>query len=117
MRKEVKLMYECCSCGELHDHEDEALDCCAPEISERWICPECGKAHDTESAAENCCPGGDAVTCPSCMRDHGSGSLGYAAVTISGHCDTCNPFFTVEQQLAIEDLHWQATGKTERLNA
>ncbi|WP_267904545.1 hypothetical protein [Pseudomonas xionganensis] len=39
-----------------------------------------------------------------------------AAISVAGHCTTCNPIYTIDQQLAIEDLHQLVTGQPERLN-
>ncbi len=47
--------WECGHCGELHDDEDEANECCQPTIAEKWECGECGEVYDSESEAEECC--------------------------------------------------------------
>ncbi|MCY1389113.1 hypothetical protein D9M71_39030 [compost metagenome] len=120
--KEVKRMWECGSCGELHDFKSSAESCCIPDVEEVWVCPCCDEAHGTEQQAIKCCEvlsdeGESSITCPSCLRDHPGDVLAQSAIAISGHCSHCNPLFTIDQQLAIEDLHFQVTGKVERLNA
>lgn len=114
--REIQSKWQCGECDELHDTEYEAEECCRLDVFEIWICPACGKDHDEKQAAIDCCPI-SAITCPSCLRDHSGNTLEQSAITVSGHCTTCNPLYTIEQQLAIEDLHWQVTGKAERLNA
>ncbi len=32
MSKGVVIKYDCGQCGERHDHEDGAIECCQPEI-------------------------------------------------------------------------------------
>lgn len=114
--REIKTLYRCNECREVHDDEDGARECCMPSISEVYACPVCGEIHSEEADAGECC-GFDVAHCPSCHRDYGSGHINYSAIAIAGHCTTCNPFFTVDQQLVIEDLHWQATGEHQGLNA
>lgn len=43
-------------CGEDHEFEDDARECCAPRISEVWRCDGCCETHDTEADALACCP-------------------------------------------------------------
>lgn len=112
----IETLYRCGECREVHDCEDDARECCAPEIIEVYACPICGTIHDEESAAGECC-GFDVTQCPGCRREYGSGHISYSAISIASHCSTCNPFFTVDQQLAIEDMHWQTTGEHQGLNA
>ena len=47
--------YECGRCAELHDWEDDALECCQPEPKEVYICDECEEAHESVREAEHCC--------------------------------------------------------------
>lgn len=117
-RGEVVQKWECGACNELHDWEDDATQCCQPEVSECWVCPACDQAHSDKKAAEHCCPDAElAATCPSCLRNHDLDELGFHAVRIAGHCIDCNPMFTVEQQMAIQDLHYLGTGKSRNLLA
>jgi hypothetical protein len=116
MRKlEAKPLWKCGHCEEIHDDEDDAQDCCRPEVRELWGCPECEKVHGEESLAVSCCA--ELTRCPSCHREYGQGHINHHAITLSGHCNTCSPFFTPDQQIAIEDMHWQYTGISVRLNA
>ncbi len=81
IRGEVVRKWECGACNELHDHEFQAENCCAPEITELWVCPICDEGHDKKADAESCCQDTDAcVTCPQFLRDHDIGSLSYEAV-------------------------------------
>lgn len=114
MKIQIKALYRCCSCREIHDCEDGALDCCRPGIEELFECPVCKSVHDDEDAAISCC-GVDAVQCPSCLRDYPSITLSFQAIKIAGHCTTCNPMFTIDQQQAIQDLHYHETGRREHL--
>ena len=45
--------YECGRCAELHDWEDDALECCQPEPKEVYICDECEEAHESVREAEH----------------------------------------------------------------
>lgn len=104
----IKVRFKCGECAEVHDYEDDARECCRPTVHEIYTCPVCNKDHECEDQAGACC-GFDVVRCPSCARDYGTGHINYFAITVAGHCNTCNPFFTVEQQMAIEDSHIQAS--------
>lgn len=120
-KREVTRMWECGACNGLHKFEHEAEACCAPMVTRVWVCPACEDTHDREEDAETCCPIigeiEETVSCPSCRRDHSVESLNYQAVKIAGHCTTCNPLFTHDQQSAIEDLHYLVTGRSENINA
>lgn len=114
--------WECSACNALHEFEHSAEECCAPEVWAVWMCPVCDEAHEAKSEAEDCCAVAtattpDNVTCPACFRIHTGDPLAQSAIAVAGHCTTCNPIYTLDQQLAIEDLHWQSTGRAERLNA
>jgi hypothetical protein len=88
MDLKIRALYQCGACREIHDDEDYALTCC----------------------------GVDAIKCPSCYRDYASISLSYQAIKIAGHCTTCNPMFTIDQQIVIQDQHYLKTGKREHLH-
>ena len=45
--------WECGDCGDLHDCDLDALECCK-EIHEVWVCPICDDKHDTRDDALNC---------------------------------------------------------------
>lgn len=47
--------WECGRCAEVHDFEDEAIECCAPSVSEVWECSDCGECFDDEEDALQCC--------------------------------------------------------------
>ena len=50
------LKYSCGECGELHDDEVDAAECCPPEIWKAYVCGHCGENHHyDEEAAEECC--------------------------------------------------------------
>jgi hypothetical protein len=121
MASEPKQMYECSACERLHEFHHRAEECCAPEVAMVWVCGDCEAAHDSKAEAEACCAalalnGQVTCTCPDCYRDFDLEPMQQAAITIAGHCTTCNPLFTIEQQLAIEDLHQLETGLAARLN-
>lgn len=50
-------LYRCGKCGDLHDWEDEAIECCAPEaiLVPSWKCAECGDVSADEDTARYCC--------------------------------------------------------------
>ncbi|MHB8916211.1 MAG: hypothetical protein ACYC4K_10420 [Thiobacillus sp.] len=47
--------FECPDCGELHDYEDGAAECCAPVPREVFICDECDSINFSEKEAIACC--------------------------------------------------------------
>lgn len=107
-KPKAKVLWKCSSCDEIHDDEDDARECCAPDVWEMYGCPECGKVCDEEEQALGCCSPDELTSCPNCSRDYGRGQINHFAVLVAGHCNTCNPLYSVEQQLAIEDMHWQS---------
>lgn len=124
MSKEPEKKYECGACQRVHDFHHRAEECCAPDVNTVWVCPHCEEAHDSKEEAADCCMlaaepmgGFTMVVCPSCLREHQGDPMQQAAVSIAGHCTTCNPSFTLDQQFAIEDLHFEVTGDHCRLNA
>lgn len=54
MNAPVRL-WECGRCGEVHEDEDEAVDCCRPTVNEVWECAVCGECHDDRDEALKCC--------------------------------------------------------------
>lgn len=52
---EIEVKYRCNECGDLHDLEEDAQECCAPTVSEVFLCPTCSKAHGSEDDARSCC--------------------------------------------------------------
>lgn len=51
----IQTKWECQNCYDLHDSEDEAIECCPPEVQEVFICPKCGETNRTEDEAIECC--------------------------------------------------------------
>jgi len=51
-----ELKYQCDACDELHDSEDIAFECCAPDVIEVYLCGHCGDYYEQDKrAAEECC--------------------------------------------------------------
>lgn len=74
-RNEIRTVFVCSACGEAHGDEDEAADCCRPEVLERYECPVCLSRYQTADAADECCPidgRKQPKKCPICMRDANS---------------------------------------------
>ncbi|MGP3789451.1 hypothetical protein [Pseudomonas sp. B392_1p] len=105
--KGVIVKYECDRCGEHHDHESEAEDCCRPDVHTVYICPVCEQDHETRAEAESCIvghgdlPGDLPEHCPSCLRDADTAQL-RVEIAVAGHCSTCNPIYTPEENLVIK---------------
>jgi len=55
--EEFKPQWRCDECNELHEYEDEAADCCPPNISKVYLCPVCAEAYAREAQARECHPG------------------------------------------------------------
>ena len=53
---ETILLWNCSECGEVHDSEDSAEDCC------KIACENCGTLWNTEDEAEDCCK----IACENC---------------------------------------------------
>jgi hypothetical protein len=109
--EKIKELWKCCGCDEIHEWEDEARDCCAPEINELYGCVVCDDVHDHEIEAINCCSiGSEDVQCPECLRDHGNLTINATSVSTVGHCSFCNPLYSTDQIFKIEDAHFLSTG-------
>lgn len=52
----IKPKWECDRCGDIHDHEYDAEDCCRPEVHQVFLCPTCEDVHEAHDDAVNCCP-------------------------------------------------------------
>lgn len=102
-----EMLYQCSQCDKLHDALHDAEDCCQPEVWTVYKCRGCGGIYETETAAADCCAT-SGEDCPSCRRHHVSPTE-LSAIAVAGHCTVCNPHYTLDQQLAIEQLHYQAT--------
>jgi hypothetical protein len=121
MPSEPKRMYECSACEAVHELHHLAEDCCVPEVATVWLCGVCEEVHYKKADAESCCADSllnrpETCTCPGCLRDFEDAPMQQAAISVAGHCTTCNPIYTIDQQLAIEDLHQLVTGQPARLN-
>lgn len=51
----AKELWRCDECGETHEYEEEAYDCCPPEVDLIYECGECGKTFDEKKDADLCC--------------------------------------------------------------
>ncbi len=105
-----KKLWQCGSCDEIHDFEYLAEDCCQPEINEVYGCMECGSHHNSKNEAIACCESAG-ERCPNCSRDYKCRDINSKAIQIAGHCTVCNPLFTLDHRLAIEDMHYLKTGR------
>jgi hypothetical protein len=109
--REIRRMYECGQCQEVHAFESDAEDCCKPDVNEVYVCPVCEEVHDLKKDAEACLAGHveipecDAEHCPNCLREADTAQL-RVEIAVAGHCSQCNPIYTPEQNLTILDaLH------------
>ena len=50
----LKSVFKCGECGEIHDEENEAVECCQPNISEGFLCPVCQEFFFDEESALAC---------------------------------------------------------------
>ena len=55
MATKLELAWKCHGCGEIYNNEDDAYECCLPEVSEGYLCPECGDYFRKEADALDCC--------------------------------------------------------------
>ncbi len=51
--------FQCSDCGEIHDYEDDAHECCAPRVTSRYVCGACDEDYDDRDSAEACCAGAE----------------------------------------------------------
>lgn len=51
----IEAKWRCNECQEVHNDEEEALECCRPSVSEVYFCPVCDKDCLTEQDAIECC--------------------------------------------------------------
>lgn len=47
--------WQCDRCGDVHDDEDDARACCAPDVIAGYTCPLCATFHTGDAAALECC--------------------------------------------------------------
>tara|TARA_R100001244_G_scaffold132114_1_gene107147 strand:+ start:26526 stop:26945 length:420 start_codon:yes stop_codon:yes gene_type:complete len=111
----IETKWRCGECHELHSDEDEAHECCQPSVTEVYVCPACQDYHFDEADAELCC-GVSQERCPVCCRDHGASSIDAVAIRVAGHCRTCKPHFSIDQQFTIESNFEQISGQFVSLN-
>lgn len=52
----ITTQWRCNECGECHNYECDARDCCRPSVSLVYLCPVCDEKHDDERTALGCCP-------------------------------------------------------------
>jgi hypothetical protein len=103
----VIVKYECSACYTQHDYESMAEECCQPDVNLVYVCPICETDHESRAEAEVCIAGHAEIegefldSCPSCMRSLETAKT-KVEVAITGHCSTCNPIYTPEQNLAIK---------------
>lgn len=67
----VTPAWQCSNCGEWHDCEDYALECCAPAAVDGWKCEACGDYHKLKDNAVGCC----GYLCSACQQWGDSDSL------------------------------------------
>lgn len=56
----ITVKYRCNNCGDLHEFEDDAYECCRPQFTEVYLCPQCADLHGSEEDARLCCATPDA---------------------------------------------------------
>jgi hypothetical protein len=49
-------------CLSTHSFEDDARECCLPQVREVFVCQDCFTEHNEQADAEACCVDGDAVS-------------------------------------------------------
>ncbi len=68
---EPEEVWVCSHCDTAHDDEDDARDCCRPDVYSRYRCTVCRAVHRREEEASACCPGvahGQPTQCPICLQ-------------------------------------------------
>lgn len=108
---EFKRLWQCGSCDGVHEYEYLAKECCKPDIHEVYGCIHCSNHHGEKSDAIKCCDVAGEERCPNCSRDYKGRDINAKAIQIAGHCTICNPLFTLDHRLAIEDMHRLQTGR------
>ncbi len=61
MKATQKTMFQCPTCGELHEWDDEAEDCCPPNVARLTVyeCGNCGTTYGDQDLARRCCWDGE----------------------------------------------------------
>lgn len=52
--KYLKNFHACSNCGEAYEDQEEAFNCCPPQIVDRYVCPECNTDWLTHEEAKEC---------------------------------------------------------------
>lgn len=68
---DVQEVFVCESCGETHDDEDSAHECCPVRVLPRFRCGACRAVHRNKAKAEGCCSGSSTrqpMQCPVCLQ-------------------------------------------------
>lgn len=104
--KGIIVRYECGQCHTQHDYEDEAADCCVPRITEVYVCPMCNWEYTSIEEATKCTESHVGIpdlpeSCPCCYRPAETIQF-RVEIAIAGHCSTCNPIYTPDENLAIK---------------
>lgn len=47
--------WKCSKCGDVHDDEEDAYECCRPAVVAGWLCPACNEFHVRKQDALDCC--------------------------------------------------------------
>lgn len=116
----VTRAYQCTACDGIHDRYTDAEECCQPDVIDVWQCDKCGEDYESEHDAAGCCAGipDSNNRCPVCHREYNHPrELNRTCIEVAGHCQTCNPRFSYDEQFDIEDLHFQRHERWERVNA
>lgn len=100
--KKYTNVYMCCSCDSTFLDEDDANECCGPEVATLYECSSCTELHDSSSEAEECCVGGgELIRCGNCARDYESGDINVYVLDVVGKCTRCTPLISVEDRCEI----------------
>lgn len=67
--------YKCGNCGDLHEFEAAALDCCVPSVLPVYVCPICEDWHLEERDALLCCQRDDPALRPSAAELEAAGQM------------------------------------------
>ena len=56
---EVQMIkgFQCNTCGQIYEEEDEAEDCCPNDVNkiDGWKCGECDEIYEDKEEAKECC--------------------------------------------------------------
>lgn len=71
----VREMWQCSECGELHGYEDDAQECCRPDVKRVFVCTECESDYATEEEASACCADAEEPVPPSAEELEAAGQM------------------------------------------